>query len=455
MARGDGTILDPNVHEAFIRSYAQQRGLNPDFIAALAAAEGLTSWSAANPNAGSSVDVQNGQPFSFGDFQLNVRNGLGNTALAHGIDPRNPNQWQAADKFAIDYIAATHDLNPWKGDAVAANYLRTHGAGNPSAFVPGNYGSPVAALDPNQVTQAKAWLHSVSDHPNRPGDTDNLNPYFAVKLASVMQQARREGIPVTLGSGYRDKNEVMNQEIAAGKPVSHSAQFDANGYSEHTYGLAADIGGIGAPGSATAKRWYEIATQGGLYNPYGYQNQAEWNHYQMLAKPLNAPENADLLAKLRGAPNIQAAWAATPTPEGGAVSSPIPASAAASGGGGAVQSLPAPPTPLQQMGMALGSGLQALGSGGGGGQNFQDPPPDMPIRMPALSYEAGASPQAPDYLSQTRTDIGAIGGQDMGGITGGAPSMTAMAVGTGTPMTGVGAESPLTYPTAMSRYSRL
>ena len=38
MPRGDGTILDPNVHEAFIRNYARQRGVNPDWVAALAAA---------------------------------------------------------------------------------------------------------------------------------------------------------------------------------------------------------------------------------------------------------------------------------------------------------------------------------------------------------------------------------------------------------------------------------
>ena len=44
MPRGDGTILDPNVHEAFIRNYAAQRGLDPDFIARLATAEGLNAW---------------------------------------------------------------------------------------------------------------------------------------------------------------------------------------------------------------------------------------------------------------------------------------------------------------------------------------------------------------------------------------------------------------------------
>ena len=84
-------------------------------------AEGLNAWSPSNPNAGSYVDRSGGQPFSFGDFQLNVRNGLGTQALKAGIDPRDPNQWQAADQYAIDQMKAG-GLGPWKGDKFAASY---------------------------------------------------------------------------------------------------------------------------------------------------------------------------------------------------------------------------------------------------------------------------------------------------------------------------------------------
>lgn len=465
MARGDGTILDPNVHEAFIRNYAQQRGVDPDFVARLAAAEGLTAWSAANPNAGNNPALSRGRSISYGDFQLNTSNGLGVTARQHGIDPTNPNQWQAADKFAIDYIAQTHDLTPWQTNPVGRAYVQQHGAGNPGAFNPAasagtaNMAQTAPTITPDQISAARAWLHGVSEHPDRPGDTDNLNPFYAVKLAGAMQEARNQGINVTLESGFRDKNELANQQRAAGRPLSNAAQFDAAGNSEHSYGIASDIGGIGQPGSASAKKWYDIATAHGLYNPYGWQHQTEWNHYQMTPKPLNAPENAQLLASLKAAPNIQAAWAAMPTPEGSAGGSPAPAPAAVSGGGGVAPSLPAPPTPLQQMGATLGAALSSFGGGGGGGGGFQDPPPDMPIRMPGLQ---GIQPTPqPDYLgrSAASSSIGTLSGGstfgDEGGITAGAPSMTSMAVGTGTPLTGVGAESPLTYPTAMPRYSRI
>jgi hypothetical protein len=103
-------------HAQFIQDYAKSVGLDPSTALGVANAEGLKAWSASNPNAASTVDVENGKPFSFGDFQLNVRNGMGNQAIAKGIDPRDPNQWQAADRFALDQMKAG-GLDPWKGDA--------------------------------------------------------------------------------------------------------------------------------------------------------------------------------------------------------------------------------------------------------------------------------------------------------------------------------------------------
>ena len=45
------------------------------------------------------------------------------TARAAGIDPADPKQWQAADKFAIDQMSKS--LSPWKGDPAYAAYLKT------------------------------------------------------------------------------------------------------------------------------------------------------------------------------------------------------------------------------------------------------------------------------------------------------------------------------------------
>lgn len=58
----------------------------------------------------------------------------------------------------------------------------------------------------------------------------------------------------------------------------YANKFDSN----HAYGLACDVAGIGRPGSKTARRWHQIATANGLYNPYyGTRAYWEWNHYQV------------------------------------------------------------------------------------------------------------------------------------------------------------------------------
>ena len=125
-------------HEQFIRDYAAKIGVNPDVAVGVANAEGLRAWSAQNPNAGSYVDRTGGVPWSFGDFQLNTRNGMGVDAQKAGIDPRDPNQWQAADQFALDQMKAG-GLGPWKGDKFAANYkgsvLGTSLASTPTGVV--------------------------------------------------------------------------------------------------------------------------------------------------------------------------------------------------------------------------------------------------------------------------------------------------------------------------------
>ena len=133
-------------HEAFIRDYAQKIGVNPDLAVGVANAEGLRAWSAANPNAGSYVDRTSGVPWSFGDFQLNTRNGMGADALKAGIDPRDPKQWQAADQFALDQMKSG-GLAPWKGDPFAASWMKSGrpitGAG--SAIASASTAAPTAA----------------------------------------------------------------------------------------------------------------------------------------------------------------------------------------------------------------------------------------------------------------------------------------------------------------------
>jgi len=122
--------------------------------------------------------------------------------------------------------------------------------------------------------QARQYLSSLSNHPNRVGDTAYLHPDFALAMANSIQQARAQGMNVRLLSGYRDPSET-------------GSEFDADLKSAHSYGLASDVIGIGGPGSASAQRWAQIAGSNGLHNPYGINNTAEFNHWQLPAQPLN------------------------------------------------------------------------------------------------------------------------------------------------------------------------
>ena len=131
-------------HAAFIQNYAKQIGVDPNLALGIAGAEGLKAWSASNPNAASYVDRSGGQPFSFGDFQLNIHPGaMGAKALAAGVDPRDPSQWQAADKFALDQMKAG-GVGPWKGDPVAKAYLNSGATPSASSLMALASNAPVS-----------------------------------------------------------------------------------------------------------------------------------------------------------------------------------------------------------------------------------------------------------------------------------------------------------------------
>jgi hypothetical protein len=121
------------------------------------------------------------------------------------------------------------------------------------------------------------FLNSISQHQGRPGDTSNFDPVFAHNLAAAIQDANAHGMHVGLESAYRT-------------PGQTGSSFDRSGRSLHSYGLAADVNGIGSPGSDTARQWYQFATAHGLFNPYGYNNKAEFNHYQGINHELTQAE---------------------------------------------------------------------------------------------------------------------------------------------------------------------
>ncbi len=95
-----------------------------------------------------------------------------------------------------------------------------------------------------------------------------LHPEFATRLAEAIREAREEGLAeVGIFSAYRP-------------PAFGVGGFSDKFNSLHSYGLAVDMYGIGAPGSSQAKLWTGIAAKHGVVCPYGVNNRAEWNHCQ-------------------------------------------------------------------------------------------------------------------------------------------------------------------------------
>jgi hypothetical protein len=126
------------------------------------------------------------------------------------------------------------------------------------------------------VEEAKAYLIDTAT----PGYTmvrqgvpvaiGRLHPDFIVKLASAVHLAREAGMThAGVFSAYRP-------------PAFGIGGFGDKFNSLHSYGLAADMTGIGGPRSRLARLWQTIVKRVGLYLPYGPDNRAEFNHTQLV-----------------------------------------------------------------------------------------------------------------------------------------------------------------------------
>jgi len=466
MARGDGGILDPSVHEQFIREYARQKGVNPDWVAAVAAAEGMHAWDQSNPNAASHLASDQALGGSFGDFQLNM-SGLGKQALAAGIDPRDPNQWQNADKFAIDYIARTRDLSPWKGDPVAAEYIRRYGTGrgeggsSGGAGASGTYSQPsitsVRPVASNAVTAPN--ITDISNQSNyRGGQLGNIQGFIwhhtggGGGVQGVVNTLNQRG----LGSQYiMDRDGSIYRFLPNGAKGAHILPSEINNLSNsNTEGMeviAANDKDITPQQVASARQfaaWYSTQHPGVQYFGHGEVNPGH----------KEATEGATITAAIR-----QDQANGTTPPAVATAGTGVKGSAGVAGGAATTAGGVQPPAPMTPGQAALASLGQMFSSGimGGGGGEVADTPDPAPIRMPAL--QGFEMPQEQNYLTPSRLpDIASMGGGAGENITQGAPSMGALAsgettgmAGIGAPMTGVGAESPLTFPTSLARYSRV
>src|SRR5215467_3222126 len=144
---------------------------------------------------------------------------------------------------------------------------------------------PEHATETDETARARAYLIETAT----PGYTmtrqgpelaiGRLHPEFVKRLAAAIAEARGTGLPFAgIFSAYRP-------------PVFGVGGFADKFHSLHTYGLAVDVTGIGAPGTPSALLWHEIAARNGVICPYGPYNLLEWNHCQPTWVKIILPDN--------------------------------------------------------------------------------------------------------------------------------------------------------------------
>ncbi len=96
--------------ESYIRQAAAARGIDPNVAVRVAKGEGGLS----DPLQQSYVVKDGKRETSYGPFQLRIGGGLGDKALAAGIDPRKESDWKKGVDFALNH-AAVHGWGEWYG----------------------------------------------------------------------------------------------------------------------------------------------------------------------------------------------------------------------------------------------------------------------------------------------------------------------------------------------------
>ncbi len=147
----------------------------------------------------------------------------------------------------------------------------------------GDSSCPMREREMDETARARAYLIATAS----PGYTMTrqgperaiglLHPAFVNRLAAAIAEARGAGLPLAgIFSAYRP-------------PAFGIGGFADKFHSLHTYGLAVDVTGIGAPGTPSALLWHEIAARYGVICPYGPHNLLEWNHCQPTWVKISSP----------------------------------------------------------------------------------------------------------------------------------------------------------------------
>jgi hypothetical protein len=227
----------PQQRADFYRQYIAQKypGKDPNVALGVAKAEGLGVGGVGPSRV--DVDPRTGQPFSFGDFQMNVHPGaLGDQARRAGYDPTDPNQWQDVGKYAIDkmYGGDGYNLGPWKGDKYAKAYAAGTAGPVNTADLPSTGAQPASGdltgyggmgIDPETRTLLNRTLRrqlEIADQPAPSSSGNRQSDFFnALTMAGFgMMAGTSPYAGVNIGQGgmkgmeYYQKEQELNHAWA-------------------------------------------------------------------------------------------------------------------------------------------------------------------------------------------------------------------------------------------------
>jgi hypothetical protein len=142
---GDGHVAPKSERIEYYNQLAKEYGLNTQAILMTIDKEGLHNYTGDNGK-------------SFGDFQMYTGGGMGNQALAAGINIRDPNTWKEQARFAMQQMAAHKGdaawfASQWHGPRDHAPWAVSNFS-NPDAAAPG--GGRVAASGPRGLSAGSA-----------------------------------------------------------------------------------------------------------------------------------------------------------------------------------------------------------------------------------------------------------------------------------------------------------
>lgn len=188
--------------EAYIRQAAQKRGIEPDTAVKVAMSEGGVT----DPFRQSDF-VKNGvREQSYGPFQLYMGGGMGNDAMAAGIDPRK--DWKGGVDFALDQ-AKEGGWGPWYG-AKRVGITGMEGIGQSQA-------SPAVA----QVAQAmpQPSMQEIMDAASNPFLSDGQKMVVGALLKQRFEPKKYDFISGRDGAIFRgDPSAGTLDQVYGGKP---------------------------------------------------------------------------------------------------------------------------------------------------------------------------------------------------------------------------------------------